>query len=47
MVKMKLVIEIYLVDKVKTADWHMPNAFRHTIMIPDEIMPEGWKNKKA
>ncbi|CAB9501646.1 Guanylate cyclase [Seminavis robusta] len=36
---------IFLTDKVKSADWHMPNTFRHTIAIPDEIFPPAWKNK--
>jgi len=38
---------VMLIDRVQTADWHMPNVFRHPIMIPDEIMPDGWKNKKG
>jgi hypothetical protein len=37
---------IELVDKARTADWHLPNAFRHEIMIPDDIFPEAWRNKK-
>jgi hypothetical protein len=36
---------VILTDQVKSADWHMPNAFRHKIMIPDEIFPDVWKNK--
>jgi hypothetical protein len=36
---------VFLTDQVKSADWHMPNTFRHTIMIPDEIFPDVWKNK--
>jgi hypothetical protein len=36
---------IELTDKIKTADWHLPNAFRHPISIPDDIMPDAWKNK--
>jgi hypothetical protein len=23
---------------------HLPNAFRHSLMIPDEIFPDTWKN---
>jgi hypothetical protein len=38
---------IFLTDKVKTADWHMPNTFRHAIAIPDDIFPAVWKNKKG
>lgn len=36
---------VELLDKLKTADWHLPNAFRHPITIPDDILPEAWKNK--
>lgn len=36
---------VELVDKLKTADWHMPNGFRHPIGIPDDIMPSLWLNK--
>jgi hypothetical protein len=36
---------VELVDRLKTADWHMQNAFRHEIMIPDDIFPESWKNR--
>ena len=36
---------VFLTDRVKSADWHMPNTFRHPIMIPDEIFPDIWKNK--
>jgi hypothetical protein len=32
------------VDKPYKSDMHLPNAFRHEIMIPDEIFPEKWKN---
>jgi hypothetical protein len=35
---------IFLYDKAWSQDWHMPNVFRHEIMIPDEIMPEAWMN---
>lgn len=34
-------------DRVATTDLHLPNAFRHPIGIPDDILPEGWKNVKA
>jgi hypothetical protein len=27
-----------------SADWHLPNAFRHIIKIPDDVMPEAWRN---
>ena len=32
------------VDSPYKSDMHLPNAFRHEIMIPDEIFPEKWKN---
>lgn len=32
------------VHKPYASDMHLPNAFRHPIMIPDEIFPEKWKN---
>lgn len=38
-------VDIY--DKPFTADWHMPNAFRHEIAIPDDVMPEAWLNGPA
>jgi len=31
--------------KPYASDMHLPNAFRHAIMIPDEIFPEKWKNE--
>jgi hypothetical protein len=27
-----------------TSEMHLPNAFRHEMMIPDELFPEKWKN---
>lgn len=38
---------VELLDKLKTADWHLPNAFRHPITIPDDILPEAWKDRKS
>ena len=35
---------IFLYEKAFAADWHLPNSFRHEIMIPDDIFPEIWKN---
>jgi hypothetical protein len=35
---------IFLYDRAFATDWHMPNVFRHEIMIPDEIMPKSWQN---
>lgn len=31
-------------DLPYTADFHLPNVFRHDMRIPDEIFPERWKN---
>jgi hypothetical protein len=35
---------IFLYEKAFAADWHLPNSFRHEIMIPDDILPDIWKN---
>ena len=35
---------IFLYDKAYSQDWHLPNAFRHEMMIPDDVMPEAWLN---
>ena len=35
---------IFLYDKAFSGDWHLRNAFRHKIMIPDDVFPETWKN---
>ena len=37
---------IDLYDKVFSQDWHLPNAFRNRMYIPDDIFPEQWKNLK-
>ena len=37
---------VQLKDNLFTADWHMEQAFRHEIMIPDDMFPEKWKNRK-
>jgi hypothetical protein len=31
-------------DDLLTQDWHLEGAFRHEIMIPDDMFPESWKN---
>ena len=31
-------------DKAFSQDWHLPHAFRHEIMIPDDVMPRSWLN---
>ena len=33
-------------DNKMTMDFYLPNVFRHDIRIPDDIMPESWKNLK-
>lgn len=35
---------IFLYDRAFSADWHLPNVFRHEIAIPDDIMPAAWMN---
>lgn len=35
---------IFLYDRAFSADWNLPNAFRHEIAIPDDIMPKAWMN---
>lgn len=35
---------VQLYDKPFTADWHMPNTFRHEMAIPDDVMPPAWEN---
>jgi len=31
-------------DKPYTSDMHLPTAFRHPIGIPEDMLPEAWKN---
>jgi hypothetical protein len=46
----KIVVEdldatgIFLYDRSYSHDWHLPNAFRHEIAIPDDVMPSIWEN---
>lgn len=35
---------VKLVDRAYSQDWHLPNAFRHKIMIPDDLFPAQWRN---
>jgi SET domain len=35
---------IGIYDKAFSTDWHLHNAFRHEIMIPDDMMPKSWQN---
>jgi hypothetical protein len=37
---------IDLYDKVFSQDWHLPQAFRNKMYVPDDIFPESWKNLK-
>lgn len=34
----------YFVDMAFSRDHHQPWAFRHAMMIPDEIFPDAWRN---
>jgi hypothetical protein len=34
-------------NRPATSDIHLPNAFRHPIGIPDDILPVDWRNIKA
>lgn len=36
---------IYLYDKAFSNDWHLANVFRHELSLPDDILPEVWRNK--
>ena len=36
---------VWITDKIMSQDWHLPNTFRHPIMIPDDIFPDAWKNR--
>lgn len=38
---------IFLTDIVFTADWFLPNTFRHEMMIPNHLMPKAWLNGPA
>ena len=35
---------VFLYDKAFSADWTMPNTFRHEMRLPDEVMPKSWLN---
>ena len=37
-------VGIGLYDLAFSRDWHMPNSFRHYIQIPDDLLPDAWKN---
>merc|ERR1711865_681659 len=34
---------IALYDKAYSQHWHMKEAFRHKLAIPDDMMPVSWK----
>lgn len=35
-------VELY--DKAYSPMWHMKEAFRHKLFIPDDVFPENWMN---
>ena len=37
---------IQFVNKPYSSDVFLPNAFRHEMGIPDDMMPDAWKNAK-
>jgi hypothetical protein len=37
-------IELY--DKAYSQMWHMENAFRHQMYIPDDMFPASWMNRQ-
>ena len=37
-------LAFYFFDKPQTADMYLENAFRHHIGIPDDLMPNSWRN---
>lgn len=37
---------VAIYDKLQSADWHLPNSFRHPMAIPDDVLPESWRNNK-
>jgi hypothetical protein len=39
--------KIYLYDRAFSNDWHLANAFRHEMSLPDDIVPDIWRNKKG
>mmetsp|Transcript_37958 Transcript_37958/g.92400 ORF Transcript_37958/g.92400 Transcript_37958/m.92400 type:complete len:765 (-) Transcript_37958:102-2396(-) len=36
---------IKFIDRQYSTDLHLPQAFRHFVGIPDDIMPDQWKNR--
>ena len=37
---------IFFVDAPGNSDLHLPSAFRHYIQMPDDMVPDAWKNRK-
>ena len=35
---------IFIFDRAFSADWHLPNVFRHEMAMPDDVLPEAWMN---
>ena len=35
---------IFIYDRAFSADWHLPNVFRHEMAMPDDVLPEVWMN---
>eukprot|EP00934_Nitzschia_sp_Nitz4_P000758 Nitzschia sp. Nitz4//scaffold99_size76975//45278//47195//NITZ4_005578-RA/size76975-processed-gene-0.48-mRNA-1//-1//CDS//3329560856//758//frame0 len=38
---------IHLVDQAFSQDWHLPQAFRHQIGIPEDMFPSSWINRRT
>ena len=37
---------VQLYDKAYSQMWHMEQAFRHKMYVPDDIFPKNWMNKE-
>ena len=37
---------LYFADEPFTRDHHMFESFRHAMMVPDDLFPEAWKDRK-
>mmetsp|Transcript_41112 Transcript_41112/g.76032 ORF Transcript_41112/g.76032 Transcript_41112/m.76032 type:complete len:95 (+) Transcript_41112:3-287(+) len=35
---------IVFTNRPYTTDMHLTNAFRHEMMVPDDVFPEAWRN---
>jgi len=38
---------IWFIDRMYTSNMHLRNAFRHELLIPDEMFPNMWKNRRV